>query len=96
MSHPDVLSIIRKIWDETTPIMIAIDNFQKDVSLWNHSIFGNIFTQKKKKLVGRLEGIQKSPIYPHSRFLINLEQKLTKKFNIILKIEEEFGDSNLW
>ena len=44
--------------------------------------------QKKKALLARLGGIQKSPAYPYSRFLYNLESELQSQLNEILKVEE--------
>lgn len=88
-SHPDFIQLIHKNWMQHNFILQAIDDFTKDVQDWNINTFGNIF-QRKKILLARIQGIQASPCYPTNTFLQYLEPDLLKKYNDILKLEEEF------
>lgn len=56
---------------------------------WNRNNFGNIF-KKKRIILARLAGLQKSSHYPTSTFLQNLEIDLNRDFNHLLTLEEEF------
>lgn len=49
-----------------------------------------IFFAKKRKLLARLQGIQNFVAYPTSIFLQNLEKTLTKDYNYILRIEDDY------
>lgn len=72
-----------------TPLAHAISHFQKKTSIWNKEVFGNIF-RKIKEILARIRGIQKSPHYPHSSFLHNLEPDLLSEYDNMLYYEEIF------
>ncbi|XP_028109540.1 uncharacterized protein LOC114308198 [Camellia sinensis] len=81
-------NVVEKSWaDSHFSVPEAIDLVTKNALSWNKNIFGNIF-RKKKWLLGRIEGIQKSQsrIYSHNLFL--LEKELVKDYNTILYQEE--------
>jgi len=88
-THPYLQQIICNWWDGDNNIHFSIVNFQKKVTEWNYTTFGNIFC-KKRKIMKRLKGIQKSSNYAYNSFLIQLEDSLIKEYNHLLWIEEEF------
>lgn len=49
-----------------------------------------IFSNKKRKILARLAGLQSSIHYSTSIFLQNLETQLSLEYSHILHIEEEF------
>lgn len=55
----------------------------------NKHAFDNIL-HKKKRLLSRIVGIQKSPNYQFSHFLLNLKNTLIEELDSILKNEEDF------
>ena len=55
---------------------------------WNKNQFGNIFT-RKKNLLSRLNGIQRSLALRPSEFLVNLENELLREFDLMLRQVEE-------
>lgn len=88
-TYPDLGGIIKSTWDGENNILIVISSFQKNVTTWNRNTFGNIF-YKLKIIAKRLKGIHKSPHYSHSTFQTNLNKKLIKEHNYLLKVEEDF------
>ncbi|KAK4710478.1 hypothetical protein R3W88_004991 [Solanum pinnatisectum] len=72
----------------------AIITFKDNTTIWNRNVFGNIFS-KMRKIVARIDGIQKSRHYPHTPFLHDLESTLLCEYNTILKIDWlTYGDAN--
>lgn len=57
---------------------------------WNKDIFGNIF-KRKKELLARVGGIQRTLEKHHSRRLIELEIKLKRNLERVLTQEEVLG-----
>ena len=57
---------------------------------WNKDIFGNIF-KRKKELLARIGGIQRTLEKHHSRRLIELEIKLKRNLERVLTQEEVLG-----
>ncbi|XP_030943405.1 uncharacterized protein LOC115968223 [Quercus lobata] len=55
---------------------------------WNKNQFGNIFT-RKKNLMSRLNGIQRSLALRPLEFLVNLEDGLLRELDLVLRQEEE-------
>ena len=51
---------------------------------WNKNQFGNIFT-RKKNLMSRLNGIQRSLALCPSEFLVNLEDELLRELDLMLR-----------
>lgn len=45
-THPQFLSIIQRNWTINKPLLPAIEDFTKDVTIWNKFTFGNIFRKK--------------------------------------------------
>ena len=66
----------------------AISVFTSKALRWNKDIFGNVFT-RKMIIMARLLGVQKALTSRPNPFLINLQNKLNNKYNLILQLEEE-------
>lgn len=70
-------------------ITAAMQDFIDRVKTWNSNTFDNIFL-RKKRLLARLNGIQKSICQNHSTFPVNLKKELLTGYHHILHLEEEF------
>lgn len=68
--------------------MEYIDRFVKEASLWNKNQFGNIFTNKKR-IMARLNGVQRAMENNPSSFLIHLENQLFKDLDVVSGQETE-------
>lgn len=66
----------------------ATEKFSKDAAHWNKTHFGNVFN-RKKNIMERLNGIQRTISIKPSSFLLNLERKLQGELDMVLKQEEE-------
>lgn len=88
-SHPDFIKIVKQAWDKNKSLLGALSSFELEVTGWAKSTFGDIF-QTKRRLLGRLQGIQSSPNYPGSNFLLDLENRLIIEYSEILKREEKY------
>ena len=62
--------------------------FTQTTKEWNKNQFGNIFT-RKKNLMSRLNGIQRTLALRPSEFLVKLEDELLREMDLVLKQEEE-------
>ena len=67
---------------------MAIDCFSRKASDWNKHHFGNIFG-RKKRVLARLNGIQKALAENPSHSLVEMEKSLQTELNDILCQEEE-------
>jgi hypothetical protein len=70
-------------------VNLAIKDFTIRASRLNREVFGNIF-HKKRRLLARLNGIQKSLSFRPCVVLLDLEKDLTCQYQNILHLEEEF------
>ncbi|KAH0685679.1 hypothetical protein KY290_017197 [Solanum tuberosum] len=86
--HPDFKNIVHQCWHNHSYIE-AKHIFKDKITAWRKNHFGNIFKQKRI-LLARLSGIQNFSSYPYSSFLQNLESTLTREYNNILKMEEDY------
>ncbi|XP_020412737.1 uncharacterized protein LOC109947231 [Prunus persica] len=66
-----------------------LDNLIPLLREWNTQVFGQIF-QKKKRILARLQGIQRSLCKGFSPFLSNLEKHLQQEFEDLLDQEDVF------
>ncbi|KAL0012521.1 hypothetical protein SO802_007629 [Lithocarpus litseifolius] len=85
LSFPGIVS---KAWGFSRPLQVAIDCFSKKASDWNKHHFGNIFG-RKKRVLARLNGIQRALAENPSHSLVEMEKSLHKELNDILCQEEE-------
>ncbi|GLT73561.1 hypothetical protein SLA2020_454110 [Shorea laevis] len=89
IDHPDFQDIIHQVWVDTNfNTAKCLDLTMSRAKAWSQATFGNIF-KKKKKLLNRIEGIQKSPAYNFSSFLWSLERDLLREYNDILNWEAD-------
>lgn len=88
-SYPNFIYVVKNSFESKLPLTEAISHFESLLKTWKRDIFYNIFHLKKYFLV-RLIGIQRSPSYPHSYYLKDLERSLTKEFGTILRHEQGF------
>lgn len=70
--------IVSEAWGQALPLQTAIDRFAKKATDWNRYHFGNIFG-KKKRIMARLNGIQKAMADCPSHSLVVLEKKLHRE-----------------
>lgn len=87
--HPSLSQMVRQSFDTTTDLTEALAHFQAHITTWNRDIFGNIF-HRKKNILDRIDGIQRSKAYPHSQFFHDLKVSLTRDYSSILQQEQEF------
>ncbi|XP_075096369.1 uncharacterized protein LOC142174468 [Nicotiana tabacum] len=88
-SHPNFFPLEEDSFDARTDILEATSVFTNRETGWNKHAFGNIF-HRKRHILARLSGIQKSNAYPFRTFLQDLEAKLQHDFSAILKSKEYF------
>ncbi|XP_070019802.1 uncharacterized protein [Nicotiana sylvestris] len=88
-SHPSFPNIINRAFSDHSNLLQSIDSFKTLVTKWNQEVFGNIFHQKRR-ILARIFGIQRSPSYQFSSYLLHLETNLTAELNLILKNKEDF------
>ena len=75
--------IVSEAWGFSRPFQVAIECFSRKASDWNKHHFGNIFG-RKKRVLARLNGIQKALAENPSRSLIEMEKSLHKELNDLL------------
>uniref|UniRef100_A0A2N9FQ21 Reverse transcriptase domain-containing protein n=1 Tax=Fagus sylvatica TaxID=28930 RepID=A0A2N9FQ21_FAGSY len=89
-SDPSFPSLVKDAWGcFPHNVNLAIKDFSNRARLWNREVFGNIF-HKKKRLLARLNGIQRSLSHRPCAALLDLEKDLSYKYQNILRLEEEF------
>ena len=89
LHHPDFPNVVRKTWEPDHNLKIAIKSFVDNAKQWNKSVFGNIFA-RKKRVLARLNGAQKSLSNGPNHFLIQLEKNLIDEYNLTMQQEEEY------
>lgn len=81
--------MIEDSWNEGRNILNEfVKIFQRKALEWNKLSFGNIFF-RKRKILGRLSGIQRKRSYALSCFLVNLEKALRDEYKEILEQERD-------
>ena len=71
--HPEFPSVVKESWDREPSLNNAISFFRRKAKHWNVNVFGNLFA-RKRKVLARLNGAQKSLANNPSDFLIQLEK----------------------
>lgn len=74
-SHEGFKDLVGKTWKPQSNMFLAAKNFKKEVSVWNRRVFGNI-TQKKRKLLARIAGVNNKLELDWSNSLNMLESHL--------------------
>uniref|UniRef100_A0A2C9VZV8 Uncharacterized protein n=1 Tax=Manihot esculenta TaxID=3983 RepID=A0A2C9VZV8_MANES len=87
LAHQKFSSIIKDGWKSDFSLLDNLKQTQHTLSHWNRMEFGNIF-QNKRRLIRKIEGVQKCLAIRRSRNLIKLEYKLKCQLEEVLKQEE--------
>ena len=88
LSDTSFPKIVQNAWSTESGLYSFIAKFKKEASEWNRVHFGNIFA-KKKRILARLGGIQRSMAERPSSFLIILEKQLQAELLNMMNQEEE-------
>ncbi|KAK8606369.1 hypothetical protein V6N13_030652 [Hibiscus sabdariffa] len=86
-SHADFSRMVADNWVVKSSMSVTLQSFVKAADTWNKTIFGYVGT-KKRMLMARLRGIQKSLCCHPSRFLRRLESELLVDLEHLLDQEE--------
>lgn len=81
--------MVRKAWENESDLPAAIKLFTDRAHQWNKSVFGNLFA-RKKRVLARLNGVQKALPNGPNQFLVQLEKSLIKEYLEIMLQKEEF------
>lgn len=77
-------------WNNSYPLLDNLQHLATYLLEWNYNVFGNIH-YKKKRILARLNGIQKAHSYGRNPFLEELEKSLQQELQEILGQEEIIG-----
>ena len=83
LSDPSFPQVVTKAWNRDENLSTSIVSFTKDAMIWNKNQFGNIF-EKKRRLMARLNGIQRVLASNPQSSLIDLENQLHKELDVVL------------
>ncbi|KAK8658097.1 hypothetical protein V6N13_036309 [Hibiscus sabdariffa] len=86
-SHSDFSRMVADNWKVSSSMSVTLQRFVQAADTWNKTIFGYVGT-KKRTLMARLRGIQKSLSCHPSRFLRRLESELLVDLEHLLDQEE--------
>lgn len=89
LSHRGFPTIVEKAWDQASSLDQAISFFTTLAITWNKEVFGNLFA-RKKKILARINGVQKAIAARPSTFLFSLDRELSQEYSEILNREEDF------
>ncbi|KAK4286195.1 hypothetical protein QN277_002786 [Acacia crassicarpa] len=87
LAHESFSEFLKCSWSEQCNLPENLEEFKCNVGSWNREVFGFV-ERKKSDILARLNGMQKSPAYPRSKFLCDLELQLQSDLNEVLKAEE--------
>ncbi|XP_075507519.1 uncharacterized protein LOC142544347 [Primulina tabacum] len=87
LTHDDFPNIIRNEWDTKEPLEDNIVKMANVLSIWNRTTFGDIH-KNKRRLIAKIEGIQRSLNIRPSRGLIKLEKRLRDDLDMVFQQEE--------
>ena len=89
MTHSGFDNLVRQGLKANTPMQDALGNLAEILNTQNKEVFGNLF-QKKRKIQGRIEGIQRQLKGGGPRYLLKLERKLQNQLDDVLHQIELF------
>ncbi|KAK5770539.1 hypothetical protein PVK06_046690 [Gossypium arboreum] len=87
LSHYGFGQFVNDNWRNYAMVEESVKKFIETSNKWNREVFGNIL-KKKRTILARLSGIQKSMENYRSRKLVDLERKLQVKMERVLDNEE--------
>ncbi|PKI51404.1 hypothetical protein CRG98_028200 [Punica granatum] len=85
--HPDFNRLLSSTWDNTLELPSNLQTFRDHVQLWNKEVFGHILG-RKRRLLARLQGVQRAIHTRPHRHLRELEESLSKDLEDILAQKE--------
>ncbi|RYR04937.1 hypothetical protein Ahy_B06g084751 [Arachis hypogaea] len=85
--HPGHKEFIKQAWESNQPLTTALNGTTRHLIKWNKDVFGHVGRQKRR-LINRIEGIQRASSYGKNPFLEKLEAKLNEELEDILDKEE--------
>ncbi|KAK8708792.1 hypothetical protein V6N13_059829 [Hibiscus sabdariffa] len=87
LQHADFNHFVKNKWDSSTPISATIEKLCAAAASWNRYVFGSI-PLRKRHVIARLRGVQRSLGHKHNTFLSQLENSLLIELEQILDQEE--------
>ncbi|XP_028794123.1 uncharacterized protein LOC114749751 [Neltuma alba] len=84
LMHKEFESFLGKEWSNEEDLEENLYKFSQTVKIWNREVFGMV-EKKKKQIMARLQGIQKSLAYANSYFLQELEIILQNELEEVLR-----------
>ncbi|XP_065617380.1 uncharacterized protein LOC136062356 [Quercus suber] len=87
--HPNFPNVVRKAWELEVNLVVAIKKFTESAKQWNRSVFGNLFT-RKRRVLAKLYGVQKALTNGPTQSLVQLESDLAGEYSVIMQQEEEY------
>lgn len=87
LSHGDFGRLVAEKWCGGENLESSVSSFLKDVQLWNKEVFGNV-QRKKRSLIARIGGIQRSLEKFRTQNMVDLERKLQIELEGVLDNEE--------
>ncbi|XP_028776957.1 uncharacterized protein LOC114733630 [Neltuma alba] len=86
LEHETFKDFLIDAWKQSDDLNNTLNDLKDSIIVWNRDVFGFI-EKRKRQILARLNGIQKSDAYP-SRFVCNLEIKPQNELEEVLKLEE--------
>ena len=90
LNHSDLKNLVENNWNNDLCWHDNISQFTKSATSWNSNVFGQIFF-KKRRLMSRLHGIQRSLSQGPNPFLEDLQSQLWLEYESTL-----FEEETLW
>ena len=78
MSHNRFEDFVKDKWIPHGQLVYNLSNLASELSIWNREVFGNLF-RRKRRLWGRIEGIQRRLDSGAPRHLLTLEKRLRQE-----------------
>ena len=88
LSDPSFPLIVTRVWNQAHSHQGAINTFSVEAKRWNNDHFRNVF-QKKRRIMARLNGIQKLVAVRPTSQLLALEKQLQRELEGILDQERD-------
>ncbi|CAL9024686.1 unnamed protein product, partial [Prunus brigantina] len=89
-THPEFSEFITDLWQSNNgDAVIKSAGLVSPLVSWNRQVFGCLF-RKKRRLLARLESIQRNLCLGFNPYLSTLESELATEYNLILEQEELF------
>ncbi|XP_019190501.1 PREDICTED: uncharacterized protein LOC109184961 [Ipomoea nil] len=83
LTRDDVHSVVERTWRSDRSFLENTQNLASELATWNKESFGNVF-KRKRVLMNRLSGVQKTMAFKYHGGLAKLELKLRENLEDIL------------